>query len=80
MTRTLQSLSKRPHKVTCTTHGLVAKAPNEAYAIFLAGEHEGKFKECKGKVSYYPSEAISQERETSKLPGGSEGGTGGEIK
>lgn len=61
MTKTLLSLTHREHKVVCTNHKTVAIVPSEALAIWMAGEHIGKFTECKGKVSYYPTTAITKE-------------------
>lgn len=77
MTKTLTSLAHREHKVFCTKHQIVAIVPSEALAIWMAGEHVGKYAECKGKVSYYPTTAIT--KEGAQKSGINEGGSG-EIK
>lgn len=77
MTKTLTSLAHREHKVFCTKHHTVAIVPSEALAIWMVGEHVGTYTECKGKVSYYPTTAIT--KEGAQKPSGNEGG-GGEIK
>lgn len=79
MTKTLQSLAHAEHKVTCTNHHLVAIVPSEALAVWMAGDHVGKFPECIGKVAYYPTKRISQEGKHLPKEGG-EGGTSGEVK
>jgi len=77
MTKTLTSLVHREHKVVCTNHQIIAIVPSEALAIWMTGEHIGKFTECKGKVSYYPTTAIT--KEGAQKSNNNEGG-GGEIK
>jgi hypothetical protein len=78
MTKTLSSLAHREHRVVCTTHELVAIVPSEALAIWMAGDHIGKFPECSGKVTYYPTKRLTPEGKP--LPKEGEGGVSGEVK
>lgn len=77
MTKILTSLAHREHKVFCTKHQTVAIVPSEALVIWMTADHIGKYSECKGKVSYYPTTAIT--KEGARKPSNNEG-SGGEIK